>query len=177
MRSADWLAAAGFVALLAGCASTPTPSSIGPIPTGGSGANVCVGVDLRGPDGTTVNLTGTWEGLNNLWFVTQSGSCVTIEGLSRYGGESIGESHRFVFSGDLRPDFSVVGRWTWTWVLDAPGRPLRGATTDLVLQVEFAEDGETTIEVPSGVMGFDPSDPSNTVPLERTSLRTEFPPP
>jgi len=99
---------------------------------------VCVGVDLRGPDGTTVNLTGTWEGLSNLWFVTQSGSCVTIEGLSRYGGESIGESHRFVFSGDLRPDFSVIGRWTWTWVVDLPGRPLHGATTDLVLQVGFA---------------------------------------
>jgi hypothetical protein len=104
--------------------------------------------------------------------VTQSGSCVTIEGLSRIGGQRDGEEYRFVFTGDLRADFSIVGRWTWTWACSGPACPRIGATKDVELQVGFADDGEATIEVPSAAL-YDEA--SFIVTLERIGPSTEFP--
>lgn len=147
--------------------------TVEPSPSVGGLASACTSADLRAPDGTRVNLTGTWEGLEALWFVTQSGSCVTIEGLSLIGGERIGESHRFVISGDLRSDFSIAGRWTWTWACNGPVCQVRGETMDVVLTVGFAPDGDPTIGVPSQVIN---REDRFTVSLERTSLSTEFPP-
>ncbi len=175
MRPRTWLAAASLVALLAGCASSPTPttSSAAPSPAADGVASACGGAELIGPDGRRVDLTGTWEGLTSLWFVTQSGNCVTIEGLSRFAGERNGESYRFVFSGDLRADFTLVGRWTWTWACNGPACFSRGETKDVDLGVGFAADGEPTIEVPSTVVN---REDRFTVMLERTSPTTEYPP-
>jgi hypothetical protein len=171
MRPRAWLAGAGLVAVLAGCASSPTSSVNGPLPTTEESAE-CRGADLLGPDGARVDVTGTWEGFHSVWFVTQSGSCVTIEGLSRIGDQRLGEDYRFVFTGELRADFSIVGRWTWTWACSGPTCPTRGATKDVELRVTFAEDGGATVEVPSAAMY---SQTSYTVTLERVGPSTEFP--
>ncbi|MGH2489731.1 MAG: hypothetical protein ACRDFR_08975 [Candidatus Limnocylindria bacterium] len=110
--------------------------------------------------------------MTHLWFVTQSGSCVTIEGLSRFAGYRLGEQHRFVFSGDLRSDFSISGRWMWTWACSGPECPTQGRTTNLVLQVRVSAAGEPTIEVPSGAFDMETV---FTGALERISSSTEFP--
>lgn len=172
MRPASRLAAAALAAMVAGCAPTPSPSSTSTASAPpGLGAS-CSGVDLRGPNGAPVDLTGKWEGSSTLWFVTQAGSCVTIEGLSQYANQRDGETHRVVFSGDLRPDFSIPGRWTWTWACNGPACPVQGRTRDVELHVGFAAGGEATIEVPSRALDYDTT---FTVTLERIGQSTEFP--
>jgi hypothetical protein len=165
---------AGLVVATVGCASERPSPSAEPSPTIGGGSFRCEAVELRGPNGARIDLTGTWQGAETLWLVTQSGSCVVIEGLSRLGGQRNGEEHRFVFTGDLRSDFSIVGRWTWTWACTGPECPTRGETTNIELQVGFDNDGQPAIDVPWAVV-FGGLEPTFSVTLERVSLSTELP--
>lgn len=171
-----WLCFALVTALVigSGCARSPAvPVDVQPsaaVSTDGS-ATACGGAELVGPGGR-VDLTGTWEGSSTVWFVTQSGSCVTIEGLSRFADQRDGDQYRFVFSGDLSPDFTIRGRWMWTWACNGPACQVQGRTKDVELQVGFAADGEASIEVPSDAMGMEAI---FTVVLERTSQGTKFP--
>jgi hypothetical protein len=164
----------GLTTLIAGCALNPTPSLAEPSLADGGSASGCGGAELLGPDGERVDLTGTWEGVSSLWFVTQSGSCVTIEGLSRIADQRLGEDYRFVFTGELRPDFSIVGRRTWTWACSGPECPTRGGTRDVALRVGFADDGGAILEVPSAAVDYETD---FTVTLERLGPDTDFPSP
>lgn len=141
----------------------------------GGGRALCQALELRGPNGARVDLTGTWQGAEALWLVTQSGSCVVLEGFSQITGQRNGEEFRFVFNGDVRSDFSIVGRWTWTWACSGPTCADRGETTSAELRAGFDGDGQPTIEAPAPWRAPSPDAPAVTVTLERTSPSTELP--
>lgn len=163
----------GLVVATVGCASEPPSASAETSPSVSGGSALCQALELRGPNGARVDLTGTWQGAEALWLVTQSGSCVVIEGFSQIGGQRNGEEHRFVFTGDLRSNFSIVGRWTWTWACSGPECPGRGETKMIELQVGFDSDGQPTINVPWAIVfGLEPT---FSVTLERISPSTELP--
>lgn len=137
------------------------------------GSALCQALELRGPNGARVDLTGTWHGAEALWLVTQSGSCVVIEGFSQITGQRNGEEYRFVFTGDVRSDFSIVGRWTWTWACSGPACARQGETKTAELRVGFDSEGQPTIDAPWQALA--PGEPAYLVTLERTSLSTELP--
>lgn len=162
----------GLVVATVGCASAPPSPNGESSPSMSGGSALCEALELRGPNGARVDLTGTWQGAEALWFVTHTGSCVVIEGFSQIGGQRIGEEYRFVLTGNVRSDFSIVGRWTWTWTCSGPTCLVRGETRSVALRVGFDSEGQPTIEVPAPrAMDVD----AFTVTLERTSPSTEFP--
>lgn len=144
---------AASVGAVAGCATTETVGSPGAlsstIPSSSVPASECPAVDLRSPDGMVVNLTGVWS-FNGIWAVTQTGSCVAIEGVSDWPGEENGSRWRAIFSGNLRSDLTIVGRWTWTYTRDAP----RNGTYQQTLFVLF-EEGVAAIGSPATLFGLD----------------------
>lgn len=163
-------------AMLAGCTSPTTSPSPSPSPTAntGSGLGACEGAELRGPDGVRVNLTGTWQGeqSSGLWLVTQSGACVTMEGLSTGPNEPLGHLYRAVFSGDLGPDFTIAGRWMWTWYFPParnPDDPRTGQTHPLTLRVTFDAENQPLIQL-SDLYSF-----QFGVTLQRIDPSTQFP--
>jgi hypothetical protein len=131
---------------------------------------------MLGPDGTRVDLTGTWRGFSSgLLFVTQTGSCVSIEGLSNFPDEPLGTQWRSVFVGDLTSDFTVFGRWTWTsWLAEPIVTP--GDTHVITMPVDFDEQNQPVIQISPGDTGKgDPSLPRFVETLERISSSTAYP--
>jgi hypothetical protein len=109
-----WLIA--LAGLSTACAATPSPSpSIeGPSPTTPVQAGVppgCEPVDLRGPDGEAVDLSGSWAGSGSLAFAgdevavfNQIGKCVfgSVTGLD--GNVQAGLTN---LNGRIKPDFTI----------------------------------------------------------------------
>jgi hypothetical protein len=175
MRFRRFAVVAGLVVATVGCASAPASPSGEPSPSGSGGGALCEALELRGPNGARVDLTGTWQGAEAIWFITHTGSCVVFEGFSDITGQQNGEEYRFVFTGNVRSDFSIVGRWTWTWACSGPTCVVQGETKSVELRVGFDSEGQPTIEGPAPWESLMPDDSAFTVTLERTSLSTELP--
>jgi len=102
------------LACLAGCASASPalPSATGsapPLPA------ACEYVDLRGPNGDAINVSGRWRSPSGgTFYVRQAGSCVWFVGLSDDTGAS-GELADVdwvnSYFGTLSSDFTLRGSW------------------------------------------------------------------
>lgn len=173
------LTGAGIVVLaISACGSasaSPSPSA----PSSPSRADdACEATELRAPDGSALDLTGTWSGfLDSVWVITQSGSCVAMEVLSNAPGEPLGAEYRFVFWGELASDFTVPGTAMCTWLDPSrttdPTSPSIGQVRVTALGVSFDEDAHPEIEVDS--RGFVNAPDPYTETLERISTSTELP--
>lgn len=106
-------------------------------------------MDLRGPDGDRVDLTGTWRVPNGgpFYYLYQAGDCLWYVGPFLTDGEEgpIG-FYTLSFEGRITPDFEVTGtaavsrvvansfttpvHWTKSWVITFQGS---GATSGAVL--------------------------------------------
>jgi hypothetical protein len=174
-------AAALIAAVTAACGptATPLPSALSSAAASdGAAGAVCPEVRERGPDGSIVDLTGTWRGFDSgLLFVTQTLSCVAIEGLSNYPNEPLGTSWRSVFTGDLTSEFTVVGRWTWTRQVFV-ARAATGETFALTMPIDFDDQNQPVIQIALQDVGYTNSSDPDLGPaetLERISLSTAYP--
>jgi len=109
------------VALLSACAAVSSPASAGQSQAD-STPDVefrCPDVPLRAPDGQVVFLSGRWIGAGDpnavprpsVFLIRQTNSCMVWVGLSAEEGEALGASWIETFSGQVRPDFTIVGLW------------------------------------------------------------------
>lgn len=107
--------------------------------------------------------------------MTQTESCVAIEGLSNYPDEPLGTQWRSVFIGDLTNEFIVVGRWTWT--RQVSGMPATtGDNFALTMPIAFDDQYEPVIQIVRLDVGAaDPADPGPVHSLERISSSTAHP--
>jgi hypothetical protein len=179
MRRIAAVAAAALISVVA-AACGPTTSALPSArssseATQESAAILCPEVVLRGPDGSRIDLTGTWQGFRNgLLFVTQRQSCVAIEGLSRFPDEPLGSEWRSVFVGDLTHEFTVVGRWQW-----ARGNGFEVNTGDafvITMPIDFDDQDQPVIQIaPLDVSFADPAAPRQVITLERISSSIEHP--
>lgn len=82
-------------------------------------ARECPSVDLRGPDGTAVDLEGTWIGIGERGALPWPGtyefellnSCVAWVGRSIEEGEEVGASWMNVFIGTVNSNLTISGDW------------------------------------------------------------------
>jgi hypothetical protein len=173
-------AAALIVVVATACGPTPTalPSASSSAEAAeGPAANLCPGVSLRGPDGSGVDLTGTWQGMaSGLLFVTQTQSCVAIEGLSNFPDEPLGTQWRSVFVGDLTDEFTVVGRWTWTSFVPVAPAVTTGDTWALTMPIDFDDQNQPVIQIAPTDVGYpDPREPRVFHTLVRISPSIGYP--
>ena len=109
------------VAVLLGGAAcdlgSPAPSA-GPTLTPGpplAGESLdCAEPNVLSPQGTRVDLTGTWSGGSTLFYVRQVGECVWWIGLSDWPGQSPGDFFSNTFAGRLGVEgstFVLRGQW------------------------------------------------------------------
>ena len=90
-----------------GLTLTAAPSSV-------SAELDCHEPNLLSPQGSRVDLTGTWTGGSTLFYVRQVGQCVWWIGLSNWPGQSPGAFFSSTFAGRLGvegPDYVVRGEW------------------------------------------------------------------
>jgi hypothetical protein len=113
-------AAVVALALLGVAACTlgsPTPSlgpTQTPAPTPTAASLDCGESNLLSPQGTRVDLTGTWAGGSTLFYVRQVGECVWWIGLSDWPGQSPGDFFSHTFAGRLGvegSDYVLRGEW------------------------------------------------------------------
>ena len=91
------------------------PSSVATTEGGAGLPSGCAPIDLRGPDGARVELTGEWEAENPLVvpeeqvLLQQVGGCVwgTVHGVYRPGSEEDRETYVVNLGGDVAPAFTV----------------------------------------------------------------------
>jgi hypothetical protein len=108
------LAALGVAACTLG---SPTPGLVPtqtPAPTPTAASLDCGESTLLSPQGTRVDLTGTWAGGTTLFYVRQVGQCVWWIGLSNWPGQSPGDFFSNTFAGRLGvegPDYVLRGEW------------------------------------------------------------------
>jgi len=179
MRRVLAIAAAAFIAVVA-AACGPTATALPSVhssaeATEGPAANLCPAVTLRGPDGSRVDLTGTWQGFaSGLLFVTQTESCVAIEGVSNFPDEPLGTQWRSVFVGDLTGEFTVVGRWTWTYSVLA--QITTGDTWAITMPIDFDDQDQPVIQIATTDVAFpDPREPRVFQTLVRISPSIAYP--
>lgn len=86
------LVAGAVVATLGACSGTPQPS----------GATDCPPVQVSGPDGQPLDLSGAWSGNDNgLYYIKQIGSCVWWSGVSNFDGQYPGQEWIMAFRGTI----------------------------------------------------------------------------
>jgi hypothetical protein len=131
----------GLLLLVVACSSaSPRPSSSVALDSSVPlGVMECEGTDVRTPSGERLALTGIWwsNGVG-VYNIHQRGPCVNWLGMSRHYGQEPGTEWTNVFSGTLRSDFTIGGRWA-----DVPIDP--ASTNDdlsfgtLTLRIDFEE--------------------------------------
>jgi hypothetical protein len=152
-------AVAALVVLLAACTGgggspssdrSPAASS----ESGGAAAtDQCPSVEIRGPDGTTPDLSGTWVGIAERGALPTPGryefnllnSCLAWVGRSNEQGEEVGASWTNVLIGKVNPDFTISGDWA---VVSTGAHYCRGGTSGafcdrargtLVLRIDWVD--------------------------------------
>jgi hypothetical protein len=102
------------IALLAACSTSPADAT-SPIASADSSfgptALDCPRLDLRGPNGEVLDLTGTWEGGATTHYVRQIGECVWWIALSHWPGQELGDFYSITFAGRLDTDFTLHGEF------------------------------------------------------------------
>jgi hypothetical protein len=110
--------------LVTGCSSaSPTGSaapdqsvrpegSASPEESGPPDEAVCADLDLVGPSGAPVELTGAWRSSDTgMYDIFQHGSCIYWIGMSPDSGAGAGQEWTNVFTGTVGNDFTITGRW------------------------------------------------------------------
>lgn len=154
------VAAAGLV----GCASAPTPSMPLPSASGGSISGElppgCEPIDLRGPDGRAIDLTGAWspapgsvgfyQSPNETTWIRQVGNCAwaaIMDAEFRSDPNYVGDfdlpaGNLGTFSGHITGDFVIDG----DLVSIRHGSPLAPTTfVPLRMLIEFGPGGEVLL--------------------------------
>jgi hypothetical protein len=152
------LAAGLIVAALVGCASpanTQSPSAgvgspaesgepdAGNLPAG------CEPIELRGPDGSPVELDGTWIDQSRddagqlTWWIRTEGDCLygaaTVDEVPEEG-ESMNPGTVLLYTGTIRPDFTIDGPMLHVGPVPAHA-PLVPIYADVRLLIEFTDAG------------------------------------
>ncbi|HWH36676.1 MAG TPA: hypothetical protein VNT28_02745 [Candidatus Limnocylindrales bacterium] len=100
------LAVAALLALvLVGCDAVagPTPPAV---------AQACTPLDLAGPDGRPVDISGAWSGNDGgVYYIKQIDSCVWWSGLSDFEGQVPGQEWVMTFRGTLGSDGVLHGEF------------------------------------------------------------------
>ncbi len=100
MRVAGLVVAAVLMLGLAGCGN-------------GQGASGCERVELKGPNGEAIDLTGDWTGNDRgRYSLKQIDGCLWWVGLSDFPGEDPGETWSNVFRGRIGSDMRITGEFT-----------------------------------------------------------------
>ncbi|MEA2676820.1 MAG: hypothetical protein QOJ81_961 [Chloroflexota bacterium] len=95
------LALTAFAALAAAC------SGGDPQPSGDAG---CPPVQVSGPDGQPLDLSGAWSGNDTgLYYIKQLGSCIWWSGLSNFDGQYPGQEWIMTFRGTIDADGKING--------------------------------------------------------------------
>jgi hypothetical protein len=155
------LVAAG---LLVGCVPTPSPSTSAPSAAAGSISGElppgCEPIDLRGPDGRTIDLTGAWSAApesvgfyqspNETTWIRQVGDCVwaaIMDAEFRSDPNYVGDfdlpaGNLGTFSGRITGEFVIEGHL----VSIRHGSPLAPTTfVPLRMLIEFEADGRVLL--------------------------------
>ena len=179
-------------ALLGGCGATPSPSTPAPSASAGSISGElppgCEPIDLRGPDGRPVNLTGAWssrppsvgfyQSPNETTWIRQVGDCVwaaIMDAEFRSDPNYVGDfdlpaGNLGTFSGQITGEFVIEGEL----VSVRHGSPMAPTTfVPIHMLIEFEADGEIVLREdrdPSvlsprcyGMTGNDPFCPAQVV--------------
>ncbi len=140
---------------LAGCQSpTPSPNSE---PTASASltapaASECPAIDIRTPQGTRIDLTGTWTtgsplaGDEVIYELRQDGECLWGRAYSAFGGQEPGEAFDILIVGIVRPDFTAEVDVLELRLGDPFGYPsFNRASATLALRFESTADGESLV--------------------------------
>ncbi|MEP7360220.1 MAG: hypothetical protein ABI744_01440 [Chloroflexota bacterium] len=79
----------------------------GPAASGDAG---CPAVQVSGPDGQLLDLSGAWSGNDGgLYYIKQLGTCVWWSGLSDFDGQYPGQEWIMTFRGTMNSDGQISG--------------------------------------------------------------------
>jgi hypothetical protein len=136
--------AVAIVALLAvsvaGCSGEAVQSAT---PSGSSVSTAgCTPVELRGPDGRQIDLSGTWSGNDGgRYYIKQIDSCVWWSALSNFPSQSLGDEWIMAFRGTLGADGRIVGDF-----VDVKGTNPGSGTMTIRVQAE-ERSGQVVVEL------------------------------
>lgn len=138
----------------------PSPSAgVQGIDYGRAAQDQCPSVDLRLPDGTAVDLNGTWVGVGEREARSWPGtyelnllqSCLAWVGRSTEEGEQVGASWMNVLFGKVNPDFTISGDWAVVFASAGycpaigSGALCTRARGTLILRIESVEGGRVRL--------------------------------
>lgn len=112
----------------------------------------CQTIDIRTPQGTRIDLTGTWTtgstpaGNQVFYELRQDGECLWGRAYSAYEGQDLGESFDILIVGIVRPDFTAEVDLRELRLGDPFGYPeFSRASATLALRFESTADGESLV--------------------------------
>jgi hypothetical protein len=154
-RGLRWLAVLGLAIALMGCVpATSAPSSAGsggqqPSGSAAPATSVCQDIDLQLPNGDPLDLTGTWLGNDDAyWMLTQLGDCVWGAASDLYGFPGSQTYWQIYLRGTVLPDFTVPIEYAYSPYSDGGDVSHYGQA---VLAIEFgAADGSLTLRKSAG---------------------------
>jgi hypothetical protein len=183
-RMSTLAAVAASVVLLAACTGDGVSPSSDRAPAassesdGAAATDHCPSVEIRGPDGSVPDLSGTWVGVAERGALPTPGryefnllnSCVAWVGRSTEEGEEVGASWMNVLIGKVNSDLTISGEWA---VVTTGANYCRGGTSGafcdrargtLVLRIDWIDTAEgnklrlvleqvTKLGEPSAVVG------------------------
>lgn len=141
--------------VLAACAGGSQSPEVSP--TANAAAASCPSLDLRGPDGTALDLSGSWIGVGDrrallrpsTYELNPLNSCLAWVGRSTEEGEEAGASWMNVFDGKVNSDFTISGDWAVVAASEdfCPPGAAGGAQCDkargtLILRIEWVPTAE-----------------------------------
>lgn len=132
-----------LLVLLASSCSAASPAS-SPVPGGSvsSAGTHCPDLDIRGPSGAHVQLTGVWRGDDQgVYDILHRESCFHWLGMSADVGSGPGHDWTNVFIGQVKDDFTITGAWG-----DVPFNPFLASDQlgngTLTLRIDFDQSAE-----------------------------------
>jgi hypothetical protein len=144
-----------LVAVGLGSCQGSSPTST-PMPNASAGASAspaeCPTIDIRTPQGTRIDLTGTWTtgtplaGNEVIYDLRQYGECLWGQAYSGFEGQEPGEAFDILIVGIVRPDFIAEVDLLELRLGDPiEYPPFSRASATLSLQFESTADGESLV--------------------------------
>ena len=150
------MAVIGVAALLSvSCGLADRSGSLAPGPSAEGAASVppvaadameCLPVQILGPSGTAVDLTGYWLSSHvGVFRIQQRDSCMYWVGMNRDPVRGDGSQWTNAFFGMVRSDFTIVGRYG---DVPIPGTPFNAlAHSAVTLRIDFDQSGDVDYPV------------------------------
>ena len=162
--------------LLVSCsppAASPSPSSAGtsaePSAAVSGFPSTCHDLDLRSPNGDEVDLSGTWLGNEDAyWLFTQVGDCVWATALDNYTTPNNPDAYWQIYlRGTLRSDFTIAVEYAYSSL----GTILGPHYGHAVLAIAFGADGSTDSMTLTKIVGCGGGE-GDTCPAGEGTLQT-----